>query len=299
MHNNKRNPLKIGTIFSLFTLALVSLCSVAQASEVDEPAIQASIQKIEQALGGRVGVSWYDENSSRQWHYRGDEAFPLTSTFKAFACAALLARVDAKQEDLQRQVAIQKQELITYSPVTEKFTGKTLSTADLCAAAVTLSDNTAGNLVLESIGGPAGFTRFMQALGDQKTVLSRWEPDLNEATPGDTRDTTSPNAAVQSLRTLVSGDALSQDSRQTLIGWLRDDQVADQLIRSYLPESWIIGDKTGAGGYGSRAIIAVIWPPQKKPIYLAIYLTQTDASMEKRNQALVDISKLLLTPLLP
>ena len=291
--------MKARKICSLFTLVLVASFSVSQASHADDSALKASIQTIEQALGSRVGVSWYDENSSRLWHYRGDEAFPLTSTFKAFACAALLARVDAKQEDLQRQVAIHKQELITYSPVTEKFTGKTLSTADLCAAAVTLSDNTAGNLVLESIGGPAGFTRFMQALGDQKTVLSRWEPDLNEATPGDTRDTTSPNAAVQSLRTLVSGDALSQDSRQTLIGWLRDDQVADQLIRSYLPESWIIGDKTGAGGYGSRAIIAVIWPPQKKPIYLAIYLTQTDASMEKRNQALVDISKLLLTPLLP
>mgnify|MGYP000544190416 FL=1 len=106
-------------------------------------------------------------------------------------------------------------------------------------------------------------------------------------------------ASVQSLRTLVSGDTLSPDSRQTLIGWLRDDQVADQLIRSYLPKSWIIGDKTGAGGHGSRSIIAVIWPPQKKPIFLAIYLTQTEASMEQRNQALVDISKLLLNPVLP
>lgn len=291
--------MNVRTIASLFTLALVAFFSVPQPSHADDSALKANIQKIEQELDGRVGISWYDENSSHQWNYRGDEAFPLTSTFKAFACAALLARVDAKQEDLQRQIAIHKQELITYSPVTEKFTGKTLSTADLCSAAVTLSDNTAGNLVLASIGGPSGFTQFMQTLGDRKSSLSRWEPDLNEATPGDTRDTTSPNAAVQSLRTLVSGDTLTPDSRQTLIGWLRNDQVADQLIRSYLPTSWIIGDKTGAGGHGSRAIIAVIWPPQKKPLFLAIYLTQTEASMEKRNQALVDISKLLLSPLLP
>ena len=124
--------MNVRTIASLFTLALVAFFSVLQPSHADDSALKANIQKIEQELDGRVGISWYDENSSHQWNYRGDEAFPLTSTFKAFACAALLARVDAKQEDLQRQIAIHKQELITYSPVTEKFTGKTLSTADLC-----------------------------------------------------------------------------------------------------------------------------------------------------------------------
>src|SRR5690606_3946193 len=114
-----------------------------------------------------------------------------------------------------------KDKLIVWSPVTEKHAGgRGMTLGALCDAAVTMSDNTAGNLLLESLGGPEGLTAFFRSLGDDVSRLDRWEPDLNNVPPGDPRDTTTPAAMLRSLQKVVLGDALSQTSRQRLADWL-------------------------------------------------------------------------------
>ena len=52
-------------------------------------------------------------------------------------------------------------------------------------AMVEISDNTAANLVLTRIGGPAAFTAFCRSIGDEKTRLDRTEPSLNTTFAGD------------------------------------------------------------------------------------------------------------------
>ena len=151
------------------------------------------------------------------------------------------------------------------------------------------SDNTAANVVFDAIGGATGFNAYMRSIGDEETQLDRKEPELNEGTPGDVRDTTTPNAMVNSLRKILLGDALSVSSRSELTQWMLDDQVAGALLRASLPSDWKIADKTGAGGYGSRSIVAVIWPPSKQPLVTGIYITQTKASMQASNQAIARI----------
>ena len=151
------------------------------------------------------------------------------------------------------------------------------------------SDNTAANVVFDAIGGSTGFNAYMRSIGDEETRLDRKEPELNEGTPGDLRDTTTPNAIVSSLRKILLGDVLSASSRSELTQWMLDDQVAGALLRSSLPSDWKIADKTGAGGYGSRSIVAVIWPPSKKPVVVGIYITQTQASLQASNQAIARI----------
>ena len=276
----------------IFTLSILSTVTTMSAN-AEQMTLSRKIHQLEKDLDMRIGISFYDENNNKTWQYNGDQSFPLVSTFKAFACAALLARVDSNQDTLERAIPVHKNQLITYSPITEKYIDKTMTNAELCSAAITLSDNTAGNLILKNIGGPSGLTQFMRSIGDEKTQLSRWEPELNEANPGDTRDTTSPNAIVKSLRKVLLGSYLSISSQKQLTDWLLHDKVADGLIRSILPNDWKIGDKTGAGGYGSRAIIAVIWPPERKPVFISIYLTQTKASMDIRNHTIVEISKVI------
>lgn len=282
-------------VFQFFTILILIAPCIAHAklSNTDQIALTANVKKIEARLGARIGVSVYDTNNSNTIQYKGDQRFPLTSTFKAPACAVVLARVDSNEEDLNRAIPIHPQDIVIYSPITEKYVNKTMTIAELCTATITLSDNTAGNLILKSIGGPSGFTQFMRKLGDKKTQLSRWEPELNEATPGDRRDTTTPNAITKSLNKLLLGNKLSASSKQQLTQWMIDDKVANGLIRSILPSDWRIGDKTGAGNYGSRAIVAIIWPPKKKPALVSIYITQTTASMDECNQAIVEISNVI------
>ena len=261
----------------------------------DDNSVIKTVERIADELGARVGFSAYDVESDQHWEYHADQRFAMSSTFKTLACAALLQRVDAGQERLDRKVSFSESDLVTYSPVTEKYAGgQALSLSDLCEAALTTSDNTAANLILRVLGGPAQVTSFARGLGDDVTRLDRWETELNEAAPGDQRDTTTPNAMVKNLQSLLLGDALSVKSRDQLRDWLERNQVADGLFRAVVPEGWIVADRTGAGSFGSRSITAIIWPPERQPIIVALYLTETEASFSKRNDAIAEIGKALI-----
>ncbi len=284
----KLNRIFHGVVFGCLTV----LSCVAVASPLPST-VFSQVQASAQALGGaRIGVSVYNANTDQTWEYHGETRFPLTSTFKALACAAALDK-----GDLSTPIEIKADELDSYAPVTKKYVGQSLTVKQLCDAAMEWSDNTAGNLVLRYVGGPQGLTEFLRRAGDSTTIMSRWEPELNEAKPGDIRDTTTPIAINKTLRTLLFGDVLTTAERTQLLTWLESDKVADGLIRSVLPKDWKIGDRTGAGGYGSRAIIAVLLPPHQKPITVAIYLTETKASMSERNEAIADIGHAIIQAL--
>jgi beta-lactamase class A len=250
------------------------------------PGLARQLSEIEKKSGGRLGVHVLDTANGRRAGHRQDERFALCSTFKFLAAALVLARVDQGKERLDRRVAYSRDELVTYSPVTEKHAGTDgMTMAQLCEAAVTLSDNTAGNLMLAGFGGPAGLTAFMRSLGDAHTRLDRIETALNEARAGDPRDTTTPAAMVGSMQKILLGDALSPASRAQLLQWLEDNKTGGERIRAGLPGDWKVGDKTGTGENGATNDIAILRPPGRAPILLSVYLTETKASMADRNAA--------------
>lgn len=265
-----------------------SLATMANAASIEETARQ-----IEERLDARLGLAIHDTGSGRSWLHRGDERFPMASTFKAFACAALLARVDAGEDKLERTTMVEKDDLVPYAPVSEGWVGQQVSLGDLCAATLRTSDNAAANKVLQRLGGPAEVTAFMRAIGDQTTRLDRWETDLNEGTPGDERDTTTPEAIAAALQKLVLGNGLSESSRAQLTAWLEADEVGGPLLRAGVPGDWRVADRTGAGGHGTRGVIAVMWPPKRPPIVAAVYITGTEASMDARNAAIAQLGEAL------
>ncbi len=255
------------------------------------PALGAEFARIETDIGGRLGVAVLDTRDGSMTGHRADERFAMCSTFKALAGAAVLARVDAGKEQLDRRVRYDAKHLVTYSPVTEKHVETGMTLAEICEAAITLSDNTAGNLQLGAIGGPEGFTSYLRTLGDQVTRLDRIETELNEATPGDPRDTTTPAAMTENLRKLVLGDALAPRSRTQLKNWLVASKTGDTRLRAGVPTDWIVGDKTGTGGRGTNNDVGIFWPLNRAPIVVSVYLTECTASMERRNAAIAAVAK--------
>ena len=256
--------------------------------------VASRLADLERRSGGRLGVSALDTRNGRQFGHRADERFPLCSTFKFLAAAFVLARVDRGEEQLDRRVVYSGSDLVTYSPVTKDHVGLAgLSMAEICDAAVTLSDNTAGNLMLASFGGPPGLTAYMRSLGDGITRLDRIETELNEGTPGDPRDTTSPAAMLGTLQRLLVGDALSAGSRERLIGWLVASKTGDKRLRAGLPAHWRVGDKTGTGGNGSANDIAIAWPPAGAPILVAVYFTGSTISDEARSAVIADAGRIV------
>jgi len=253
--------------------------------------------ELERRSGGRLGVAAFDSASGRRIGHRNEERFPMCSTFKFLAAAFVLARVDRGEERLDRRIVYSTQDLVTYSPVTKDHVGPAgLSVAELCGATMTLSDNTAGNLLLASFGGPAGLTAYTRSLGDQTTRLDRIETALNEGLPGDPRDTTSPVAMLGTMHRLLLGDALSAASRERLIGWLVANKTGDKRLRAGMP-GWKVGDKTGTGGNGSANDIAIAWPAGRAPLLVAVYYTGSTISDEARSEVIAEAGRIVATSL--
>jgi len=256
------------------------------------PPFAEDMKQLESKSGGRLGVAVLDTKDGSLLQHRGDERFPMCSTFKLLAAAAVLKGSGDDLAGLRRRVHFEKTDLVTYSPETEKHVGgEGMSLAEICEAAVTLSDNTAGNLMLKNIGGPEGLTAFARSLGDQITRLDRIEPDLNEAVPGDPRDTTSPAAMAANVRKLLLGDALNEAARDQLTRWLVANKTGDTRLRAGLPHGWRVGDKTGTGRLGTNNDVAIIWPTSRPPLIVACYLTGSTLEMGAQNEIIASIGR--------
>lgn len=263
---------------------------VQAAGEFD--GLAAAFARIEAERGGRLGVALLDTSTGRRAGYRQNEHFPIGSTFKLLAAAAVLARADAGLDSMDRRIHYTRADLVTYSPETEKHAGGDgMTLAALCEAAITLSDNTAGNLLLNALGGPQGFTSYLRSLGDDVTRLDRMETALNEARPGDPRDTTSPAAMLGDLQAMTVGSALSAPAKVALQGWLRQNKTGDARLRAGLPSGWQAGEKTGSSGNGTSNDVGLLWPPNgSAAVLVAAYLTQGAADGKVRDAALADVA---------
>jgi len=285
--------------FAHMAIALAGAWPVARALGGGEPAQKiwgdAQLERwhaIEARVGGRLGVAVLDTGTGALAGQRLDERFPMCSTFKTLAAALVLARVDAGQERLDRRIAVTRADLLEWAPVTSKHVGGSgMTVAELCEAAITVSDNTAANLLLASAGGPAGVTAFVRRLGDDVTRLDRTEPALNEGTPGDPRDTSTPRAMVRTLHRLMLEDALSDQGRAQLVRWMTANTTGGQRLRAGVPLDWRVADKTGTGRLGTTNDIGMLWPPRGAPLVIVTYLTATGAPGAAREGALADVAR--------
>lgn len=274
-------------------LAASAAMSLKALAQTDVDAIQKGLADLEKEHGGQLGVCVIDVENGRRIEHRADERFAMCSTFKVLAVALVLTRVDRGEEKLDRRIVYAKERVVTYSPETEKHAGEEgMTLGEICKAGLTLSDNTAANLILESFGGPAELTKFARSIGDGVTRLDRNETTLNEATPGDPRDTTSSAAMADDLRKILLGDVLSASSRDQLANWMIANKTGDKRLRAGVPKDWRVGDKTGSGDNAVTNDIAMIWPPGRPPTIAAVYFAESPAPMEARNAVFADIARL-------
>ncbi|WP_333494378.1 CTX-M family extended-spectrum class A beta-lactamase [Kluyvera sp. CHPC 1.251] len=255
--------------------------------------VQQKLEALEKSTGGRLGVALINTADDSQIVYRADERFAMCSTSKVMAAAAVLKQSESDKALLNQRVEIKKSDLINYNPIAEKHVNGTMTLAELSAAALQYSDNTAMNKLIAHLGGPDKVTAFARSLGDETFRLDRTEPTLNTAIPGDPRDTTTPLAMAQTLRNLTLGKALAETQRAQLVTWLKGNTTGGASIQAGLPKSWVVGDKTGSGDYGTTNDIAVIWPEDHAPLILVTYFTQPEQKAESRRDVLAAAAKIV------
>ncbi|MGF6191919.1 FONA family class A beta-lactamase [Serratia sp. 2723] len=255
--------------------------------------IQQQLSDLEKSSGGRLGVALIDTADDSQILYRGDERFAMCSTSKVMAVSALLKQSETDKNLLAKRMEIKPSDLVNYNPIAEKHLDTGMTLAEFSAATIQYSDNTAMNKILEHLGGPAKVTEFARTIGDKTFRLDRTEPTLNTAIPGDKRDTTSPLAMAKSLQNLTLGKALGEPQRAQLVEWMKGNTTGGASIRAGLPTTWVVGDKTGSGDYGTTNDIAVIWPANHAPLVLVTYFTQPQQNAEARKDVLAAAAKIV------
>ncbi|CAM5493605.1 class A beta-lactamase [Streptomyces atroolivaceus] len=249
-----------------------------------EPRTERAFAELERKYDARLGVYALDTGSGRTVTHRPDERFAYASTCKALLAGAVLDRNSLRE--LDRLVRYGRDDLVSHSPVTERHVATGMSLRELCDATVRYSDNAAANLLFRELGGPRGLQDALRGLGDDVTRCDRYEVALSDAVPGDLRDTSTPRALADDLRAYVLGTTLPTDKRAVLTDWLKRNTTGDHTIRAGTPDGWQVGDKTGTGGYGTRNDIAIVWPPDRAPIALAV-LSRRDTKDAERDDALL------------
>ncbi|GAA0526321.1 beta-lactamase class A [Rhizomicrobium palustre] len=263
------------------SLALVGVAGLSAAKELVFPrqeGLLAAVTLAEKTSGGRLGVAVIDTGSGARFSYRGSERFPLCSTFKLLLVTAVLCKVDAGAESLERRVAVKKGDILGNSPFSAQHVGTSASLGELSEATITLSDNTAANLLLPAVGGPEGLTKFLAEMGDSVTRIDRYEPIMSSSIAHDLRDTTTPEAMAATVQKFVLGTVLKPASLALLQAWLRATKTGSNRLRAGLPADWQVGDKTGTGDHGTSNDVAVIWPPHRAPLVVASYVNESKLS---------------------
>jgi beta-lactamase class A len=276
--------------------ALATAIASAMASGAHAASADNTLKRIRERVGGRLGVHALDSQSGKRWGIDESSRYAMASTFKLPLAAALLWQVDRKAFTLEHNLGIAKKDLLPTSPAVEAKLAAgvdTMTIRELCAAVVTHSDNAAANVLLNGIGGPSAVTTFFRSIGDETTRLDRREPGLNTNLPGDMRDTTTPRAMVDSLLRIFTQDVLSIPSRALLLDWMIASRTGMDRVRAGLPRSWNPGDKTGTGENGAFNDLVIAYPPQRRPVFVAVYMSESKHGAKELAAAHAEIGTLI------
>ncbi|MBT2201030.1 class A beta-lactamase [Bacillus thuringiensis] len=254
-----------------------------------------SFAKLEKEYDAKLGIYALDTGTNQTVSYRSDDRFAFASTSKSLAVGALLRQNTI--EALDERITYTREDLSNYNPITEKHVDTGMTLKELADASVRYSDSTAHNLILKKLGGPSAFEKILREIGDTVTNSERFEPELNEVNPGEKHDTSTPKAIAKTLQSFTLGTVLPSEKRELLVDWMKKNTTGDKLIRAGVPKGWEVADKTGAGSYGTRNDIAVIWPPNKKPIVLAILSNHDKEDAEYDDKLIADATKIVLNTL--
>ena len=272
----RRSMLTTGLALGLGAWGLSGCAFISKQQAAAARTLSDELAALEIQAQGRLGLYVLDTVSGAEAGWRGDERFPMCSTFKTLLAARMLYLAQRDEIRLWRKLYYSPSEVVAWSPISEKRAGANggMTVQELCEAMVLVSDNTAANVLLEASGGPAALTQWLRELGDGITRLDRNEPSLNTALPGDERDTTTPQTMVQSLQKLLLGDVLEGYARALLQQWLVDSRTGDKRVRAGMPGDWKAGGKTGSGERGTACDTLIVWPTaQSAPLLVTAYLT--------------------------
>ncbi|MEO1131952.1 MAG: serine hydrolase [Cyanobacteria bacterium J06639_1] len=209
-------------------------------AERAEKALQDNVRAIAtQTPNLRLGVVLYDVDNGTHASFASGETFPTASTIKVPVVVALLQSVDEGIIQLDELLTL-RQDLMAGGSGTmqDRAVGTQVSVLEAATLTVSISDNTATNLLIDRLGGIAALNRRFQEWGLTQTRFSALLPDLSGT------NVTSPADMALLLERIEKGELLSRRGRDRLLDIMRQTEN-DALLPQGLSTRSRIAHKTG------------------------------------------------------
>ncbi|MEX1474843.1 class A beta-lactamase [Enterococcus sp. C78] len=255
--------------------------------------VKKKIKEIENKYDAKLGIYSIDTHTKKFFNYNSNQRFAYTSTYKAIAGGILLKNLT--DTELNKRIIFKQEDIVEYSPITQEYINNGMTLKEIIHAAIAYSDNTAGNILFNELGGPKGFEKELNKMGDTVTQADRYETALNQAVPGDLRDTTTPETFGKIFENLILSSKFEEKSYKFFLKTMIDNTTGNKLIRAGVPKGYEVGDKTGAGSYGTRNDIAFIQPKKmnKKPLIWVIFSNKKEKDAEYNDQLIAETARIL------
>jgi len=267
--------------------------------------MREQLGEIARTAPGRLGVAVYDLATNERFALRGGEAFPLASVYKLAIAVTAYRLADQKRFLLDQRVLVTRGDLRRGAGdiAREHPTGGvTLTNWQLVRAMLVGSDNTASDVVLRAIGGPAVVQRTLQRLHVRGLAIRKSEAELASdaqaqrtfAQGGDNGGT--PDALAGLLVGLATQRFTLLDSTYELLGDLEDVTTSPARLRAGLPESMRLAHKTGTsatfdGTTDATNDVGLVTLPDGRRIAVVALLAGSRADEATRDATLARVAR--------
>ena len=262
--------------------------------------LQKQIEQIAADAKGRVGVAAVVLETGESVVLNAKERFPMQSVYKFPIGMAILRQIDAGKIKLDQPIQVKKSDFVKKtmrSPLRDANpNGANVTVGELLRLAVSESDGTASDVLLDLAGGAAGVGKYFKEIEVGEMIVANPEKEIGADWETQYRNWASPDGAIQLLRALHERRGLSEASRARLIKLMTETPTGLNRLKKLLPEGTIVAHKTGTSGSRNGVTaatndIGIVTLPNGKHFAIAVFVSDSPADEATREAVIAKIAK--------
>jgi len=265
--------------------------------------LQKQLERIAADAKGKVGVYALLIETGAAAGLNADQHFPMQSVYKLPISMAVMQQVEAGKINLEEKAGVAKSDFVSpgqHSPIRDKYpNGTELSVKELIQYAISESDGTASDVLMNLAGGASKVQVYLTSIGADNINVLNSEKEMAQDWQVQYDNWASPEAAVSLLlkmRDWREWKANADDSEQLLTKFMAESLPGAKRLKGLLPPGTPAAHKTGTSGTrgGITAAtndIGVIALPNGKHIAIAVFVSDSRADEKTREGVIAKIAK--------